>query len=227
MALTFKEPPTNEGKSTTEWRRLKDLAARFRQPVLVWLFCLSVLMYGYSHIPFVFGQPFIAEVLKGLSSVQDAPMVSGVVTAMMMGLSLLVSLAAPAMRARFGLLALLLVAFGMQVGLAGALATLGSVFAIALLLLRMVPDSLSTPFILAHIQPMLGDDNRATFLSLKSFLGRLIFAGSLAMAAVSTTDIAHMPLGDLQSILWVYAMVGTSCLGVLAMTAFWLRGRVS
>ena len=49
-------------------------------PVLVWLFFITVLMYTYSHIPFVFGQPFILEALNETGFQADAPLVSGVVS---------------------------------------------------------------------------------------------------------------------------------------------------
>jgi len=46
--------------------RIGQLAAMRRalgQPVLRWIFGLSVMMYGFSHLPFVFGQPFIVSAL--------------------------------------------------------------------------------------------------------------------------------------------------------------------
>lgn len=224
-AWQFREPPQEGEMIRSERARLRDLLARFRNPVLAWLFVLGVVMYGYSHIPFVFGQPFIAQALDGTGFSTQAPLVSGVITALMMGLSVLVSLVAPAIRARLGLFTLLLVAFGMQIGLAGALALSGSVFAIALLLLRMVPDSLSTPFIQAHLQPLLGDETRATFMSIKSFVGRLFFAASLWLAAVNTNAVGEMPLGDIQMVLGWYVGVGLVIFAGLFVGAWHLRSR--
>ena len=175
-------------------------------------------MYGFSHIPFVFGQPFISEALGNAGQSADAPLVSGVVAALMMAVSLLTSLVAPRLRKEIGLGLLLLLAFGMQVGLAAVLSFSGSIHAISFLLLRMVPDALSTPFIIAHVQPLLGDDSRATFLSMKSLVGRLAFAGSLAIAAVSTTAVGEMSRAELQSVLAAYAIGGTLCLIFLALT---------
>ena len=222
-AWRFTEPPQEGEMVASELARMRDLLHRFRNPVLVWLFVLGVVMYAYSHIPFVFGQPFIAQALVGTGFSDEAPLVSGVITALMMGLSVLVSLIAPALRGRLGLFALLLAAFAIQIGLAAALAISGSVFAISLLLLRMVPDSLSTPFIQAHLQPLLGDETRATFLSIKSFMGRLFFAASLWMAAVSTTTVGEMPLADIQVILRWYTGLGLLIFVVLAFAA----GRVT
>lgn len=223
LAILFAEPHSHQEEPTTEWARLGKLIGNFRQPIVLWLFVLGMLMYGYSHIPFVFGQPFIAETLGVRGYEAEAPLVSGVITALMMALSVLVSLFAKRLRVWIGLFPLLLIAFAMQIGLAGALAAFGSVFAIALLLLRMVPDSLSTPFITAALQPLIGDATRATFLSLKSFIGRLLFAGSLALAAGSTTTVGEMPLGDIQSILLWYFLGGLAVLTGLAVAALRLR----
>ena len=218
-AWRFCEPPSDANATGSEWERMRTLLGHFSHPVVLWLFLLGTVMYGFSHIPFVFGQPFIAETLSSWDLSSEAPLVSGTVSALMMGLSVLVSLFAPGLRAKLGLGALLLIAFAIQVGLAAALSVLGTVFAIALLLLRMVPDSLSTPFIVAHLQPLLGDESRATFLSLKSFFGRLLFAASLALAAGSTSDVGLMPLADIQTILVWYALVGATVLAGFAITA--------
>lgn len=220
LAWRLTEPPARNGDGPrTEFARMRELMGHFGNPVLLWLIVLGVLMYGYSHVPFVFGQPFIAEALASVDLAAEAPLVSGAVTAAMMGVSVLTSLAAPALRARVGLTVLLLVAFFIQIGLAGALALSGSVLAIAWLVLRMVPDSLSTPIILARVQPLLGDGSRATFLSLRSFCGRLAFALSLWLAAVSTTDVGAMPRADIRMILGAYAIVGLALLSGLAFAA--------
>lgn len=224
LALRFAEPPARTGDGPrTELDRMRGLLGNFGNPVLLWLFLIGVLMYGYSHVPFVFGQPFIAEALATVDLAAEAPLVSGAVTAAMMVVSVLTSLIAPRLRARMGLAWLLLLAFFIQIGLAGALALSGSVLAIAWLLLRMVPDSLSTPFILARVQPLLGDESRATFLSLRSFCGRLLFALSLWLAAVSTTDVGAMPRGDIDRILGAYAIAGVLLLSGLALAALRLR----
>lgn len=217
ITLRFTEPPHRRA-ATSEWQRLQHLLGRFHIPALRWLFALGVLMYGFSHIPFVFGQPFIAEALSTAGLSAEAPLVSGAVTALMMAVSLLTSLIAAGLRTRIGLGALLLLAFSLQVSLAAALSLSGSVLAISFLLLRMVPDSLSTPFIIAHVQPLLGDDSRATFLSMKSLFGRLAFAISLTIAAASTTAVGEMSRGELQTVLATYAIGGAVCLMALALT---------
>lgn len=200
--------PSRRLPSGPEVLRSASLRAALVHPVLIWLFVLSVLMYGYSHLPFVFGQPFILEALDSAGLAAEAPVVSGAVSSVMMLVSVAASLIALRLRRRIGLAAILLLAFAMQIGLAAVLAATGSAIAIAFLLLRMVPDSLSRPFILARIQPLLGDATRATYLSLKSLVGRLLFAGSLFLASGLADDADTMSHTDIQQILVAYVAVG-------------------
>jgi hypothetical protein len=179
-------------------------------------------MYGYSHLPFVFGQPFILNALQTFGLEGEAPLVSGIVTAVMMGVSILTSWFAPGIKERIGLLGILLVAFGMQIAIAAGLAASGSILVVALLLLRMVPDSFSRPFILARTQPLLSDETRATYLSIKSLAGRLFFAATLWMASTKASEVGAMSHGEIRTILSAYAAFGLIALLVLAIAA---RGR--
>ena len=215
VVFRFTEPQHKEPKhgDATFWEALQ---AALTQPILIWLFGLSVLMYGFSHVPFVFGQPFILNVLDNLGLAANAPLVSGSVTAAMMVISVIASIFAPSIRERLGLAGILLIAFGMQVGLIAGLSVSTSVFAISLLLLRMVPDAFSRPFILARIQPLLADNVRATYLSLQSLTGRLAFASSLYLASVSASDVDEMTRPELQTVLSAYALLGAAALIALA-----------
>ncbi|MEL6588176.1 MAG: hypothetical protein AAFQ50_16260, partial [Pseudomonadota bacterium] len=206
--------------------RLSHLRTALLHPVLAWLFALTVLMYAFSHVPFVFGQPFIQQALQSSGLSDEVPLVSGIVTASMMCVSLMVSVVAPRLRRATGLTLLLLMAFALQIALPGVLAWAMGPLAILFLLSRMVPDALARPFVVARIQPMLQDDSRATYLSLQSLCGRLLLAASLAVAASQTSDVGLMAEADLRGVLWAYAMVGAGCLLVLAVFGFILRARL-
>ncbi len=215
------EPPHSGAKRAhgAEWLRFRSLRAAFTKPVLIWLFALSTLMYVFSHIPFVFGQPFILAALDQIGLAGEAPLVSGVVTAIMMLLSVGTSMLAPWLRKSLGLPAILCAAFAMQIFLAAVLALTSSFVAIAFLLLRMVPDSLSRPFILARIQPLLTDDTRATYLSLRSLAGRVLFASSLWAASLSTSEVGQMAHSEISAVLTWYVVAGVVCLIGLVLLA--------
>ena len=137
----------------------------------------------------------------------------------MMLLSVGTSMLAPRLRKRLGLPVLLCAAFAMQIFLAAVLAVTNSVFAIAFLFLRMVPDSLSRPFILARIQPLLSDDSRATYLSLRSLAGRVVFAASLWAASLSTSEVGQMAHSEIRTVLTWYVIAGVVWLIGLALLA--------
>ena len=221
IAFRFVEPGLRRDNIAQggEWARIASIGTALRKPVLIWLFVLSVVMYGFSHIPFVFGQPFIAQALEPLGLSDEAPLVSGAVSTLMMLLSVLVSLRAEWLRARLGLVGLVLMAFALQIGLVAVLAVTQSALAIVVLFLRMVPDALSTPFIRARIQPELESQSRATFLSLKSLVGRILFAGSLWLAAGTAGGVDGLAYEEMQPILMAYALVGFLVLAILALAA--------
>jgi len=222
LAWRFAEPPhapTSQTPQGNEALRFATLRTAFQQPVLRWLLALSMLMYMFSHIPFVFGQPFILAALQGIGWQAEAPLVSGAVTSIMMLTSVAVSLVAPGIKRHMGLSAILLLAFAMQIGIIGGLALSNSTLVIGLLFLRMVPNSLSGPFILARIQPLLADDSRATFLSIQSLGGRILFAATLFVSAGAASNVGNMPYGDIQTILGWYTAAGLVCIIALALTA--------
>lgn len=220
VTLLFVEPPrkTQSGEDS-ERLRITHLRAAFRNPVLLWFFALTVLMYGFSHLPFVFGQPFILTALDGAGLAAQAPLVSGTITALMMGISVAASLIAIKLRSLLGLPLMLLAAFALQITISGVMALTDSAIVLAFLMLRMVPDALSRPFILGRIQPLLDDDSRATWLSLKSFVARLMFAAALALGAISTTDAGTMPYADIRAVLSVASLIGIAALIALALAA--------
>jgi MFS family permease len=214
LTLALHEPPRTP--QTGHRENLRVIGSSLRHPTLLWLLGFWIATYAFSHIPFVFGQPFIREALATAGYTEETPLVSGVVSFLMMAISLCVSLVAPALRQRLGLAGVLLLAFGIQVGLTAALSVSNSIFVIALLLLRMVPDSLSTAFAVARTQPLLPDSIRATYLSLQSLTGRVVFSALLSISALYAPANAVMAYADLQMILIAFAILGVALLGLLA-----------
>ena len=220
LAPQFAEPPHDEHASDTEIGSLRDMLVH---PVLLWCLVLALAMYVFSHVPFVFGQPFIQSALSAHGWTSEAPLVSGAVSAAMMVISVGTSWFAPVVRKALGLSSVLLLALAMQTALIGALAASGSMLVVGLLLLRMVPDSLARPFLLARIQPLLSDKRRATYLSVQSFAGRMLFAGTLLLASAQAGDLASLGHDELQSILVWYVGAGLAVLIGLAGSAKALR----
>ena len=217
LVLQFREPERSvpAGPRKSDWLAMTERTTAVR--ILAWIFALSVAMYVFSHVPFVFGQPFILEALRGSGLAADAPLVSGAITAAMMVVSIATSWLAPGLRKALGLVPLLLLAFSIQIGLIAVLTVSESAIAVAFLMLRMVPNSLARPFIMACIQPLLSDHRRATYLSMQSFTGRLILAGTLILFSSDASQESAMAFAEIRSILIWY--VGAGVLVFLAMLA--------
>ncbi len=218
LALRLTEPPRRLN-SEQPLAQLPAMKSALGQPVLRWIFVLTVVMYGFSHLPFVFGQPFIDTALTQIGMGDETPVISGAVTAIMMGLSAVASVFALRLKRRIGLMAILMLAFGLQIGLVAVLALTQSWLAIAVLFLRIVPDALSHPFKMARIQPLLRDEVRATYVSVQNLVGKLVFSVSLLMAAGAASDVAALPYADIRMILGWYVAAGIALWVGLALSA--------
>ncbi|MEK9880547.1 MAG: MFS transporter [Paracoccaceae bacterium] len=230
IVVFFIKPPapavsagSNNKRSSTKLRFFDTVTIGFRHPALRWFLGFGTLAYMFSHVGFVFGQPFIFEALGSDQTQSFAVIVSGSVSAAMMGVSLLASAVSKRLRQRLGLAGILLFAFGIQISINGVLAIENSIYLSAILLLRMVPDAFSRPYILAAVQPLLANDNRATYLSMQSFLGRVIFAVTLYGAATYSGGVSPLPYDILQVILTTYFMAGLASFALFWSTARCLR----
>jgi predicted MFS family arabinose efflux permease len=152
LVLMFREPP-HAGEGFSPVNQARAITARLLHPGLAWLFVLTVAMYAFSHVPFVFAQPFIKDVLTGIGQSAETPLVSGAIVASMMLTSVAAAWFTVPLSRRLGTTGLLLLAISMQVALIAVLAFAVHPAALALLLLRMVPDAFAKPIILAYVQP--------------------------------------------------------------------------
>ena len=224
IVLKFREPERSKDAVPGQSGWLASAEHKTAIRILAWIFALSVAMYVFSHVPFVFGQPFILEALRGAGLAADAPLVSGAITAAMMVVSIATSWLAPGLRKALGLVPLLLLAFSIQIGLIAVLTVSESAIAVAFLMLRMVPNSLARPFIMACIQPLLSDHRRATYLSMQSFTGRLLFAGTLILFSSDASQQSTMAFAEIRSILIWYVGAGVAVLAGLILFGRALRG---
>ncbi len=225
LATMLREPsPTAD--QTDALPPLQQTAAifrRLRDRALAWLFALAVGKYVLSHVPFVFGQPFINEALGTIGFAAETPLVSGTVVAAMMLISVAAGWLALPLAHMLGAAGIFLFALAMQVGLIALLALTVHPAAITLLLLRMVPEALTWPMFLAAVQPKLQSGYRATYLSLQSLIGRIILAGTLLVAGLAVPDFGTLQHSTLQTILLSYFAAGAILLVVLGLTTRFLK----
>ena len=80
----FQEPPSTLQSGHRE--NLRMIGRSLAQPTLLWLLGLWLATYAFSHIPFVFGQPFIRESMTAAGYGDQTPLVSGAVSFLMMAI---------------------------------------------------------------------------------------------------------------------------------------------
>lgn len=220
IVLLFREPPHPRGQAAARpWRQMGIVLSRFRDSTLFWIFGFAVGAYVLSHVPFVFAQPYLKETLTKAGYGADTPIVSGLLTAAMMIVSVIAGAFLLGLRKRIGTIGNLLLAMAMQVGLILALAFLIHPAAIFLLLLRMVPDALSRPLMLEIIHPRIESGYRATYLSFQNLCGKLAFSGTLFLSAWFTSGSDSVDEATLRTILPWYGAAGIILIIVLVMTA--------
>jgi hypothetical protein len=193
--------------------------SRLQDRALFWIFAFAVGAYVLSHVPYVFAQPYLKETLTKAGYASDTPVVSGIIIAAMMTVSVIAGTFLLALRRRIGTIGNLLLAMSMQTGLILALAFLVHPAAIFLLVLRMVPDALSRPLILEIIHPRIESGYRATYLSFQNLFGRLSLSGTLLLSAWFTSGSQSVTEETLRTILPYYGAAGVILIAVLAITA--------
>ena len=221
IVFLFRDPPHPHAYTATAgpWRQMGLVLSRFQDRALLWIFAFAVGAYVLSHVPYVFAQPYLKETLAKAGYAADTPVVSGILIAAMMSVSVIAGTFVLALRKRIGTIGNLLLAMLMQTGLILALAFLVHPAAIFLLVLRMVPDALSRPLILEIIHPRIESGYRATYLSFQNLFGRLTLSGTLFLAAWFTSGSESVTEATLRTILPYYGAAGVILIDVLAMTA--------
>ncbi len=221
IVFLFQEPshPQEHPSTKRPWGQMTIVVSRLQDSALVWIFAFAVGAYVLSHVSYVFAQPYLKETLTKAGHVSDTPVVSGIITAVMMVVSVMIGTFMLALRRYIGTIATLLLSMLMQIGLIMALAFLIHPAVIFLLVLRMVPDALSRPLILEIIHPRIESSYRATYLSFQNLFGRLTLSGTLFLSAWVTSGAQNVTEATLRTILPYYGTAGLILLGGLAILA--------
>ena len=197
ITLSFVEPASHSQESMLRLGFVRQLGACIGQLTnrsLAWLFGFAVIMIVINHVPYEFYQPYI-DLLVGHRGLklpgQGTPLLTGVITALMMLLAAWATAYSIRLRDRIGLAATLLLTTGMQVVIMAAMGLWLHEVVVLLILLRSVPSGMMKPPLHAAITPQVPQSLRATYLSMQSLAGRLSFAGVLA-----ALSLAAEPGGD-------------------------------
>ena len=187
------EPPVRrrDGAGTGSFlHSVRDCLRLLSDRVLAWLFGVMVFMFSLGHVAYEFYQPYIRLLDPDWLAGDATTLVSGVVVGVSMFGGALGAALSVGLHQRLGIRALLYIAFAMQLVIVGGLAFLLAQWVLVLVILRNFPWGLVYAPVNAHIAPRVGSHLRATYLSIQSLMGRLVFAGLLLALSATVGDRA-------------------------------------
>ena len=181
---------------------------RLLDPLLGWIFLVSIVLYAMAHIVFEFYQPYLTLLrLPVLKATDYAPLLSGIVIGISMFGGAVAAKVSNRWHASLGLVGLMGVAMFIQLGIVGAMAFAVTPVVALLICTRNFPMALVHAPTRAAIAPRITRDQRATYLSLQGLSERLFFALLLLLLASGLDKGASVAestlLNILSSTLWV------------------------
>ncbi len=185
IAWHFREPPRKPRASLGAAREVLGLV---RRPALLWLLLASVTATVINHVPYELFQPYLELLLGDRRGLGSTPVASGLTVGAALLASAWASRRAEWVAARLGPAGALLFALCLQGALMAAMAIAVHPVVGILLGLRSVSGAIFGPVLASMVHPRVDSGVRATWLSVMSLVGRLGFAGWLALAASSLED---------------------------------------
>jgi len=182
IALALREPPRSEEgfAQTSFFGQLRDCLAYARTPFLAWVFAYVVLKTTTEHVPWEFGQPYLAAVFgESILDVERTPVAAGVLHAAIAFVGAFAAGWSIRLRDRVGVGGALLALMALQTTLIVGMAAVVHPLVACLLVFRSVQPAAGNVLVSAAIVPRVPQALRATYQSLHSFAGRLGFAAVL------------------------------------------------
>ena len=198
----FTEPPS----ITSAPALLPQISACARylaSPFLAWVLFYWIAMVVLEHLAFTMAQPYLTEVLGNTAdAVGETPIVAGLQFA---GFNLLGALAvrwATAGRLRLGFFAIVMAIATLSALVVSAMAIWLSAWVIGVMLFRSVQGAVGGVVLTAALAPLVAKHQRATYLSLHSLAGRLVYGSILFLTARIVGDDLDATLDLFAGIAW-------------------------
>lgn len=202
VASMFTEPPAAEESAGAAGfgTQLNRCFAYLQSPFLMWVFGFWVAMVVLEHLAFTLAQPYLTEALGFTEdALGSTPVWAGVLFASFSFVGAFAARHAANLRRRFGFVALLL-------GLAVVSASIVTVMMLTVALwvaliigFRSVLGAVGPTVMTSEIAPLVDQEHRATYLSLHSLGGRLLYGSLVYTAAKAIGD-------DLPTTITVFAI---------------------
>ena len=210
IAWRLVEPPRTEA-SLPLIAQVRRCLTYLRRPLLAWLFLYAVAQITLEHLSVEIGPAYLAELLgESADQLQNAPLLTGILMAVVAIVGSAAASRAVAVRDRLGLVGALLILATVEAGIAVALALTVSSFVVPLMTLRSVQPAIANVLVPSAVSPLVDSAHRATYLSLGSFGGRLGYG--IVLLGLGTAD-------DLDTVRLGIGVVALVVLGIVVATS--------
>ena len=228
VAWRMTEPPSHREEAESAFLgQVAVCIKQLRNPVLLWVSLFLVAMTVFNHVPYEFFQSYLDLLLqrldfKSVNQYSVTPAVASIHVALTMLIASWASRHAMRLQKTLGVAWALLATMLLQGAIIFSMTAVLHPLVVVLLLLRSTPRALMAPIISATVHPHLESGLRATFLSLQSFAGRLLFGAALFTTFMFTRGLDTLTADNLASILTVYALIVVGVLLMLSLSARFL-----
>jgi MFS family permease len=179
IAFQFAEIGPNGVEREDLTHQIRSCLQDAANPRLAWLLSYFIFITVINHIPHEFYQPFLSSLIHEMQFGLTPPAVTGFHTAVTLGIATVAATYSIRIRDRLGTSLTLLLAGLLQTAIIAAMALAQSPAIAVLIVFRSVPRGLMQAPLNAEVVPLLGENRRATYLSIQSLLGRLAFGAIL------------------------------------------------
>jgi len=222
IVILFVEVTTRDSNNPADsfLKQLSSCISYLRHPLLFWLFVYSMYMIAFVHIPYEFYQPYLrlledSNALAGF----NASTMAGILFAITAIVAAFTSAYSMQWQRSIGLARLLIIAAAVELAIIAAMAIVLHPLIALTVIMRSGPMAVITAPVNAAIAPLIKNQHRATFLSLRSLAGRLVFAIILSSFSLLVTDSDAADWGSLSLLLRVSVAAGLAGLLLLAFSS--------
>lgn len=213
VVYCFFEPEKTDRQAHTDTpgfiNQLRHCLSYLKQPLIKWIFGYTIFMYAIVHIPYEFYQPYLGLLdqqnkLAGMG----APLIAGIVFALTAMIASISSAYSMDWQRIFGLTPLLMLAALVELAIIVLMAAILHPLIAVAVILRSGPMAVIQAPVNAALAPLIANDHRATFLSIKSLAARLVFAMLLLVYSFLSADEHTIDWNSLSLLLKVSAVIG-------------------
>lgn len=223
LVLAFSEPEHKESEQAADFvHQVANCLSHLKNPALAWLFGFAVLAVVINHVPYEFYQPYLDVLGTQVGLGEHTAMAAGAHMAVATLIAAWFARRSARIDERLGTGRTLLLAAFIQLVIIGAMASVLHAAVVALVLLRGIPSGLYKAPLNAAVTPRIPQQERATYLSIQSLVGRLGFTGLLAGLSLAAGEASVGDWPVLSELLMIAAVIGAVGWLVLACLLRWV-----